>query len=97
MTFDQNPVIVVMFPVIAHPNSMLMGRTLPTAWNPFIVVVVVTLIARNPDVTVLWGWSTMLVYVMWWSFADDDFLRGGREGQCGEDKQQCKCDLFHLQ
>jgi hypothetical protein len=53
VTFDQDPSVTAMVPVMGNPNGAWTGRPGPMAVNPHITVTIPAVIAVNPNPAVM--------------------------------------------
>jgi len=94
VTFDQDVLAVVMFPVVSNPALTPMRRLLVVAGRPGVMIAVVAVIAVLPYVSISRRWAAPFVHWRGWPDANHDLRKRCRRDQ-GKSEQQCQCNFFH--
>ena len=71
---------MAMNPMVPNPARMRMGRTLPAARNPNIVVAVPALVTVNPYKSRLRRHAAIFNYVRWGAYANRNLRETRRQG-----------------
>jgi hypothetical protein len=81
---------------MSNPVAAGMGRTIPVASGPDVMIAFIAMIPVDPYITPVRRWRTMLNDRRWGSDTNHDLrIRSRREH--GESQQNCKCNLLHGQ
>lgn len=64
VSFNHDPAAALVLPVAPDPALVLLGWMIPTAWIPYIMVVVVAMITVDPDGSPVRARSAALVNIM---------------------------------
>ena len=70
VAFDHDPAVVTVLPVGLHPALIVLWWVIPAAWGPGVVVVVVAMIAVDPDRLPVRPRTAALVHIVRWPDPD---------------------------
>jgi hypothetical protein len=81
-------------PPVRNPTLALMGRTIPAAWGPDVVVAFPVVITGDPYITAIGGPAAFFMDAWRRPDANHNLRKRSRRGE-SESEQQCQCNFFH--
>ena len=94
MALDHHPLTMAMDPLVGDPVRVGMGRTLPAARNPDVVVARPALVAVDPHKSSIRRRTGALIDGSRRPHANRH-LRKSSRGKQSKSQQRCQCNLFH--
>ena len=82
VSFLHLPVIAMVDPPGSNPTLVFLGRTLPAAGGPDVVVALPAVVAGDPHVTPIRWPAAVFVHGPRWTYADHNLRKRGRREQC---------------
>jgi hypothetical protein len=88
------PMIATVSPSVSNPALVFLGRTVPAAWGPYVVVAFVAVITVDPHISTVWRRTPALVNGRRRPYANCNLRKRSRR-EHRESKQECQCNFLH--